>query len=418
MDCKEQTKALCRANFKQTDVIMLKLKIQRLEEEDFFVSISGKGLITHLKEKIVTFLKAAEAVNEDIISLATTSLRLIYKGMVLLDAKSLNFYKIQNDDTIQLCPLRRKKNATRPVLLPDLLSSGDEEPADAQEDAPGQGEAGRGTSQFTLISFSMGNNPTDLLSRSLNVRSRGRGVDAPENNDTQSLDSARRGRVRIQRRSNSSSRGRSSPATISGTLRSFKRSLEDTLRRVSSTSLDNRRDLIPQLNALITEANNLRDELQTGQQAPPMLPSPLFEILMLERMRAASRSNANGRAPVGQDEEKRDPSQAQVPPSLELIPYRNESIDIASDLLTSSLRYPALRVNVAAASEFPPVVGRQITPPQVLRGHQVTPENNINARPPNLPRNSNRQEQREPHAQRPTRTRNIFSSFLNRFSRR
>jgi len=396
---------------------MLKLKIQRLEKDDFFVTISGKGLITHLKEKIVTFLKAAEVVEEDVIGIGTTSLRLIYKGMVLLDTKSIEFYKIQNDDTIQLCPIRRKKQRQQAPAAPRSVTSGNRGVTGAQEDVPEQRNAGRETNQFTFISFSMSDSPIDLLGRRPNLRSRGRGVDAPENNDIQAQSTARRGRARIQRRSNSASRVRPSPVTISGALRNFKSSLQETLRRVSNTNLENSRDLIPQLDALITEANSLRDELQTDQQAPPIVPSALFEILLLERMGSAPRSNANGRAPAGQDEEKRDPSQAQVPPSLELIPYRNESIDIASDLFTPSLRrHPPLGVNSGAASEFLPVATSQVTPPRVRRGTQVTFVNN--ARPANLRRNANRGDQREPQPQRPRRTRNIFSSFISRFNRR
>jgi len=418
MNCKEQTKSLSENNLKDKKVLMLKLKIQRLEDEDFFVSISGKGLITHLKEKIVTFLKAAEVVDEDVVGLGVTSLRLIYKGMVLLDGKSIEFYKIQNDDTIQLCPLRRKKQRQQAADAPRSVPSGDGVAAGAQEEASGQGNAGRETNQFTFISFSMNDNPIDLLSRRPHIRSRGRGVDAPDNNDTQPQGQGRRGRARIQRRSNSSSRGRPSPATISGTLRNFKLSLEDTLRRVTSTNLENRRELIPQLDALITEANTLRDELQTDEQSPPMLPSPLFEILLLERLGAASRSNISARAPVAEDEKKQDASQAQLPSSPELIPFRNESIDIAADLITPSLRYPPLRVNTGAVSEFPPVAAGQITPPQALRGTTMTPEYNTSTRPTNLPRNANRGNEREPQPQRPSRSRNIFSSFINRFNRR
>jgi len=420
MNCKEHTKALSEENLQDENVLMLKLKIQRLEEEDFFVSISGKGLITHLKEKIVTFLKAAEVSDEDVVGIGVTSLRLIYKGMVLLDAKSIEFYKIQNDDTIQLCPLRRKKQRQQAADVPRSVPNGDRVAAGALEEEPGEENAGRETNQFTFISFSMSDNPIDLLAQRSHIRSRGRGVDSPDNSGThaQGQGQGRRGRARIQRLSNSSFRGRPSPATISGTLRNFKLSLEQTLRRVSSTNIENRRDLIPELDALITQANSLRDELQADEHTPPMLPSPMFEILLLERLGAAPRSNNGSRAPGGEDEEKQDISQAQLPPSPELIPFRNESIDIASDLSTPSLRYPPLRVNTGAVSEFPPVAAEQITPPQALRGTMVTFENDTVSRTRGLPRNANRGNEREPQPQRPSRSRNIFSSIISRFNRR
>jgi len=420
MNCKEHTEALGKENLQDKDVLMLKLKIQRLEREDFFVSISGKDLITHLKEKIVTFLKAAEVSDEDVVGLGVTSLRLIYKGMVLLDAKSIEFYKIQNDDTIQLCPLRRKKQRQQAADAPRSVPNGDPAAAGAPEDETGDENTGRETNQFTFISFSMSDNPIDLLTRRPHIRSRGRGVDAPDNSDThaQAQGQGRRGRARIQRRSNSSFRGRPSPATISGTLRNFKLSLEQTLRRVSSTNIENRRELIPELDALINQANSLRDELQADEHAPPVLPSPMFEILLLERLGAASRSNTGSRAPGREDEEKQDIPQPQLPPSPELIPFRNESINIASDLSTPSLRYPPLRVNTGAVSEFPPVAAGQITPPHGPRGTTVILNNNTASRTRGLPRNANRGNERERQPQRPSRSRNIFSSIISRFNRR
>lgn len=418
MNCKEKTKLLSGEKINGKDVLMLKLKIQRLEEEDFFVSISGKGLITHLKEKIVKFLKTADAAEEAVVGLGVTSLRLIYKGMVLLDAKSIEFYKIQNDDTIQLVPLRRKKQRQRDAGAPRSVSNGDTGVGGAQQEGPESKSAGRESNQFTFISFSMSDNPIDLLARRPNIRSRGRGVDSQDSNDTQAQTQARRGRTRMQRRSNSSLRGRPSPATISGTLRSFKLSLEETLRRVSSTNLDNRRELIPQLDALITQANSLRDELQTDELTPLSLPSPMFEILLLERMGAASRAAANRRAPTGNQEEKQDTGRAQLPPSPELIPIRNESIDIATELLNPSLRYPPIRVNTGSAPEFPPVATRRSTSTPALRGTRLTLDSNTSARLTNQPRNANREDEREPQPQRPNRPRNIFSSIMNRFNRR
>lgn len=415
MNCKKPTQVPSMKNLNENEVLMLKLKIQRLQDDDFFVSISGKGLITHLKEKIVTFLKAAEVVEENPVGLRVTSLRLIYKGKVLLDAKSIEFYKIQNDDTIQLCPLLRKKQRQQNSVAPISVSSGNQETTDSKEEAPGHRTGGRDANQFTLISFSVNDNPIDLLGRNEQIRSRGRGVDTRENIDTRGQ--PRRGMVRTQRRPNFLSRERPSPATISGTLRNFKQSLEETLRRVSNTSLDNRRQLVPQLDALITEANSLRNELHREEPIPLVFQSPLYEIMLLERMGAGSRPNDNARAPVRWEEEKRDTTQIQLPSSTsssELIPFRNEPIDIRAELLNSPIRYP-LRVNTGAASEFPPIVAAQSTPHAIL-GTTITTENNAIERPITLPRDSNSEDEREPQPQRRNR-RNIFSNLINRFSR-
>jgi len=388
---------------------MLKLKIQRLQDDDFFVFISGKGLITHLKEKIVTFLKEAEVVEENTVGLRVTSLRLIYKGKVLLDAKSIEFYKIQNDDTIQLCPLRRKRQRQETSVAPRSVPNVNPGPIEAKEDVPAQRPGSSDTNQFTFISFSISDNPIDLLGRNPQMRSRGRGVDATENIDTQAQ--ARRGLDRTQNPPIFLSRARPSPATMSETLRNFKQSLQETLRRVSSASLDNRRQMIPQLDALIDEAISLRNELHRDDYTPPLFQSPMYEIMMLERMGAPTRAIGNAGAPVGWEEEKRDTPQIQLPSSLRVIPFRNESINISANLPNSSLRYP-LRINTGAAPEFLPIVAGQSTTSQA--GTTVTP---TIIRPTNIPRDSNSEDEREPQQQRPTRSCNIFSNFINRFSR-
>jgi len=90
-------------------VTTLRLKIQRLRGEDFFICISKRDLITKLKQQVLSFLESDAAPG---ICIEITSIRLIYKGKVLADEKSIEFYQIQNEDTIQLVPFRRPRSTT------------------------------------------------------------------------------------------------------------------------------------------------------------------------------------------------------------------------------------------------------------------------------------------------------------------
>jgi len=119
-----------RVKKSQTDMApVLRLKIQRLKDEDFFVSIGGGGLINQLKEEVLRFLKSGASVA---VSAEIAIIRLIYKGRVLLDSKSIEFYKIKNEDTIQLVPFRPRRSES----LRASSSEGKEAPADGGGDMP------------------------------------------------------------------------------------------------------------------------------------------------------------------------------------------------------------------------------------------------------------------------------------------
>jgi len=95
---------------------LMRLNVQRLVKNNFCILISEAAFVTNLKEEILEFLQQEEPETESP-GLSVGHLRLIYKGKVLLNAKSLSFYKIQNNDTVQLCPIRRKY-ADQPLSNP------------------------------------------------------------------------------------------------------------------------------------------------------------------------------------------------------------------------------------------------------------------------------------------------------------
>jgi len=340
---------------------MLNLKIQRLKADDFFVSVSGKGLVTQLKEEIVRFLKAAQVPNEES-SPGVTNLRLIYKGKVLMDCKTIEFYKIQNDDTIQLVPYRRRK----PEDLPTSRSENNArvEMERKEGDVPELRDL-RGTGEITYIQFSVSEGPPERNSefaqmcRNLfrdDLATRTPPLPTPRSTDA-----------------NLRQAGRPSPLTVSGSLRSFKHVLEETLRRIYEPG-EGARELVPQLNTLISAANilranvirdtlvggdeDVRDTPVTEHKAPPMPPleepperslnngmepqpsqqqippasHSVLEILLLETVEPSARRETH-------DDEKLEPPR-EAPPFEQpgLVPTQNESINIAPETFPSALR--------------------------------------------------------------------------------
>jgi len=269
--------------------LRMKLKIQRLEREDFFVTINKEDLIVKLKEKILTFIKAQLA-NEDFTPVLE-QLRLIYKGKVLLDAKSIEFYKIQDEDTIQMCPLRRRARNQQ-------QSNSGGESVDNNTNVNDSREFSARTGGFTFISFSLSELPEIRgggSSRLPSNRSQGPELDDVEESNSQSRNArARPGRIEIRE-----VRDRPSPPSFEGSLRNINSVLQDTLRRVSETNRDNRYDLIPQLDELVRHASNLRDNIATDDRAVPQTRG-LFNILMVERI-GSSRMGSLGN--VGEEKE-------------------------------------------------------------------------------------------------------------------
>jgi len=231
---------------------MLRLKIQRLRGEDFFVSIGGKDLVTQLKEQVLQILKTGDASE---VWAEVTNLRLIYKGKVLVDAKSIEFYKIQNDDTIQLVPFRRRRNTSR-------SSSSDQAPAPSpsgggtERSQPELGgsrrqPAGRGPIRFLSLSTSVvGGLPSFISGRPQRVNTQ----------QPRQVNSSQ-----IQSNDAPSPLGLPARPITSRSLRRFKEQLQSTFRRVRTVERrgcrEGGRELASQLSGLIRAANSLKTQL-------------------------------------------------------------------------------------------------------------------------------------------------------------
>jgi len=248
--CPSPKKARSEERLTVTDGLMLRLKIQRLRGEDFFVSIGGKDLVTQLKEQVLQILKSGDGSE---VWAEVTNLRLIYKGKFLLDAKSIEFYKIQNDDTIQLAPSRRRRNAAQsssrgpnPALSPRR--------GDAELSQPDLGglhlEAWRGPFAFMSISTSItGGLPRIRVRRSHRIN----------------IQQQREVNHRHRQRGNAPFPIRPRRSLISRSLRRFKAQLQTTLTCVTAMerrgSSEGGRDLAIQLSGIIRGANSLRTQL-------------------------------------------------------------------------------------------------------------------------------------------------------------
>jgi len=226
---------------------ILRLKIQRLRGEDFFISISKRDMITQLKQQVLRVLRSTTGPD---LRVEITNIRLIYKGKVLADEKSIEFYSMQNEDTIQLVPFRRSRSISRSGTEPyrERRTSGQ------WTSVPN--EVSTNIDPITMVTFSTsftqelpweGDGPAahmpDELSRPAN-RQMGR------------------------RRAGSSTERRLRPVTSSSLLR-FKDMLQRTHLRVHLAEQQRRRGgrqntqraLLAQLQILIRRSLSLRDDL-------------------------------------------------------------------------------------------------------------------------------------------------------------
>jgi len=241
---------------------MLRLKIQRLHGENFFVSIGGKDLVTHLKEQVLQILKAGDASE---VWAEVTNLRLIYKGMVLVDAKSIEFYKIQNEDTIQLVPNPRRRNPSR--------SS-----SSSQAPTPSPNGGGTERSQPELggsRSQTERRGPIRFLSLSTSVFG---GLQRFISGRSQRINNQQQRQVRsihTQTNNTPSPRRRLARPITSRSLNRFKEKLQSTFRGVTAVERrgcrEGARELASQLSGLIRDANSLKAQLL--EQAPNERPS-------------------------------------------------------------------------------------------------------------------------------------------------
>jgi len=351
----------------------IKLKIQRLKKEDFVVTISRKDLIADLKDKILEVLNAAH-VEEDEFTPNKTHLRLIYKGKVLLDLKSIEFYKIQNDDTIQLCPIRitvRDNPSTHQANNP--LGRRDSD-IDIQEIGDNL-RLSRGTGNFAVVSFSLGRQPEPGAGRRVVQLPRISDREPNPRDSQEAMLNAPRGRAHQQR---SSLGVRTSPEVFTGNLQNFKLTLEETVDRIGTTNMDNREDLLPHLDTLIRQARNIQDSLRMEQQMMP-LTGGLLEILLL------GRSSAPWAGSSGEEKEN--------PQVVARTPRRRVVARLGSP--------PAERVHGSLNSRNSTSTSARLNGGARSAGPNTTSTRDVA---------SSRQ-------RRNSRSRNIFSNFINRFNR-
>lgn len=235
------------------------------------MSIGGKDLITQLKEEVLRILKTGDPSE---VYAEVTNLRLIYKGKVLVDAKSIEFYKIQNDDTIQLVPFRRRANVA-PTPAPAPTSSNDGGDRQTEQEGPRRQQNGR-RGPITVVTFStsavVGGLPRFRSGRPRHIRSQQQQQTSPSR---QRRSSSVPSLTRPFNPSRSRFRLPARPVTQCS-LRNFKELLQVTLRRVSTAARrrqgrnreggDSR--LADQLSTLIREAILLRSELEAEDRLP------------------------------------------------------------------------------------------------------------------------------------------------------
>jgi len=231
---------------------LLRLKIQRLVKNDFSILISETALVTQMKEKILKFLKEEEPRTENP-EVSITDLRLIYKGKVLVDTKSVNVYKIQNNDTVQLCPIHRKK-----VDQPQSNQAGGSTENDDTRNEEGKQQVVTEPSEVTIISFAIVGQHNfeggrNLLSQNSRTSNQGSQNSVSSNHAST--------RSSPQRRLIVPMTAAPTPVTTSGDLRNFKFALQETLRRLGETDMNNRQELITHLDALVRRATSLRGSL-------------------------------------------------------------------------------------------------------------------------------------------------------------
>jgi len=268
---------------------ILRLKIQRLRGEDFFISISRRYMITQLKQEVLGFLQSTPGPD---ISVEITNIRLIYKGKVLANGKSIEFYQIQNEDTIQLVPFRRRRSTTHSPTDTHAQATSDSRPQ--PNEVPGD------IDHIAVISFA-----TSF-------------IEEPSRNENRSRFLTRNEGRRV--RPSSVSRGRRMPVTTQS-LRSFKQVLTGTHRCVHTAEQQRRRGngrneqrlLISQLQTLISEARSLRTDLLADFQSQPInTESPTFQATsengvfsILPRQQRTQDNNRVSSVPSTDDETRR-----------------------------------------------------------------------------------------------------------------
>jgi len=283
---------------------ILRLKIQRLRGDDFFISISKRDMITKLKQQVLRVLQSTPGPE---VRVEITNIRLIYKGKVLADEKSIEFYRMQNEDTIQLVPFRSRRSASR---------SGTEshtERRSSREENPVPNEAST-HEPITIFTFS-----TSFMGE----------PSRPENGPAVSMPNELRrafNREMHRQRLRSSTGRRSRPIT-SLTLSSYKDILHRTRLSVNLAQHRSRRgfrgsvqrELLSQLQILIRRSLSLRDDLIAELQSQSNndeLPTEIFQstsengvFSIIPRQQNTLERSRSVRLPTTDDEKTHSPAE-------------------------------------------------------------------------------------------------------------
>jgi len=348
----------------QEEPLRLRLRIQRLKEEDFFVSIGGRDLIIKLKTEIFRFLEPEKSSEN-----SAANLRLIYKGKVLADAKFVESYKIQNEDTIQLVPFKRPSRRTEnPEDVDNVSEAKADDSGNTDDSAQDQGDRISGR-PVTFITFS-----TSIFEDPRTSR-------RSERNSEHSN--------RQQRRfvtspvTSTSSRTWSPNRTMNNaSIRSFRNNLQSLLTQVSAvehlraqenatgparTDVAAERELVQQLDAVLMTASMLREDMH-AEAVIQATEGGFFSMMTRQgddREPRQARANSNPTVPEQKDtttgQETKSNSEVQQrepagtapqtmkafnesvrPPSL--VTTVNESITIPEQMSSFQLRYHQLEL--------------------------------------------------------------------------
>jgi len=317
---------------------ILRLKIQRLRGDDFFISISKRDMITQLKQQVLRVLRSTTGPD---VRVEITNIRLIYKGKVLADEKSIEFYSMQNEDTIQLVPFRRSRSVSQ---------SGREsrrERRTSRQWTPVPNEVSTNYDPITMVAFTSsftqelpwdGDGPAERMPS---------GRSRPANRETR------------RRRPRSSTGRRPRPVTSSSLLR-FKDMLQRTHLRVHLAEQQRRRGrrqntqraLLAQLQILIRRSLSLRDDLLAEFQSianNDELPRQAFQATaengvfsIVPRQERTPERRRSARLPSSDDQRIDSPTEEK---KTEHLPSRSNTITTNNQSNGQSSAFTMRRIN-------------------------------------------------------------------------
>jgi len=326
--------------------LRLRLRIQRLKEKDFFVSIGGRDLIIKLKTEIFRFLEPEKSPES-----SAANLRLIYKGKVLADAKFVESYKIQNEDTIQLVPFKRPSRRTEdPVDVDNASEAKADETGNTETSAQDQGDRISGR-------------PVTFITFSTSIFEDPRAPRRSEGNSEHPIRQLRRS-VTSPVTSTSSMAWSPNRAMNNASIRSFRNNLQSLLTQVSAvehlraqenttgtarTGEAAERELVQQLDTVLMTASMLREDMH-AEAVIQATEGRLFSMMTRQgddREPRDGRANSNPTVP-----EQKDPTTGQETKSNNEVP-QEEPAGVAPQALNESVRAPSLVTTVNESITIP-----------------------------------------------------------------